>query len=118
MRHYSFVYFSAALCFFLAPFPASAQDSKDAASASQSAPWYKSQKIQSGQIVQARPKIGQRPVASNGDLEAKLTHQLQVQEILPQDKNLQDACSVFKYLDDCIASLRVSHSLQIDFFLL
>ena len=115
MRHYSFVYFSAALCFFLGSFPGSAQDSKDAASASQSAPWYNPKKYNPAKLFKRDPKSANDQLASNGDLEAKLTHQLQVQEILPQDKNLQDACSVFKYLDDCIASLRVSHSLQIDF---
>jgi len=115
MRHYSFVHFSAALCFFLGSFPGSAQDSKDAASASQSAPWYNPKKYNPAKLFKRDPKSANDQLASNGDLEAKLTHQLQVQEILPQDKNLQDACSVFKYLDDCIASLRVSHSLQIDF---
>ena len=115
MRHYSFVYFSAALCFFLGSFPGSAQDSKDAASASQSAPWYNPKKYNPAKLFKRDPKSANDQLASNGDLEAKLTHQLQVQEILPQDKNLQDACSVFKYLDDCIASLRVGHSLRIDF---
>ena len=115
MRHYSFVYFSAALCFFLGSFPGSAQDSKDAASASQSAPWYNPKKYNPAKLFKRDPKSANDQLASNGDLEAKLTHQLQVQEILPQDKNLQDACSAFKYLDDCVASLRVGHSLRIDF---
>jgi hypothetical protein len=47
-------------------------------------------------------------------LEGKLTHQLHVQGILPQDKNLQDVCSAFKYLDECVASLRISRTLEID----
>ena len=52
--------------------------------------------------------------ASKGDLEAKLTHQLQVQGIFPRDKSLQEVCSAFKYLDECVASLRISRTLQID----
>jgi hypothetical protein len=61
------------------------------------------------------PKSANDQLASDGDLEAKLTHQLQVQGILPQARNLQDACSAFNELAECVASLRVSHSLQIDF---
>jgi len=61
------------------------------------------------------PKSANDQLASKRDLETKLTHQLQVQEILPKDKNLQDACSDFKELAECVASLRVSHTLQIDF---
>jgi len=115
MRHYSFVYFSAAMCFFLGSFPGSAQDTKEAAPASQSDPWYNPKKYNPAKLFKRDPKSANDQLASNGDLEAKLTHQLQVQEILPQDKNLQDACSAFKYLDDCVASLRVGHSLRIDF---
>jgi len=66
-------------------------------------------------LIKRSSKSANEQLASNGDLEAKLTHQLQVQGILPQDKNLQDACSNFKELSDCVASLRVSHGLQIDF---
>src|SRR6266851_7901943 len=115
MRHYSFVFSSAALCLFLGSFSGSAQDSKDATPASQSDPWYNPKKYNPAKLFKRDPKSANDQLASNGDLEAKLTHQLQVQEILPQDKNLQDACSAFKYLDDCVASLRVSHSLRIEF---
>ena len=34
---------------------------------------------------------------------------------MPRDKNLQDVCSALKYLDECVASLRVSRTLMIDF---
>jgi hypothetical protein len=115
MRRYSFVFSSATLCLFLGSFPGSVQDSKDAAPASQSGPWYNPKKYNPAKLFKRDPKSANDQLASNGDLEAKLTHQLQVQKILPQDKNLQDACSAFKYLDDCVASLRVSHSLRIDF---
>jgi len=115
MRHFTIVFSSATLCFFLGSFPGSAQDSKDAAPASQSGPWYNPKKYNPAKLFKRDPKSANDQLASNGDLEAKLTHQLQVQEILPRDKNLQDACSAFKYLDDCVASLRISHSLRIDF---
>lgn len=115
MRHFTIVFSSAALCLFLGSFPGSAQDSKDATPASQSDPWYNPKKYNPAKLFKRDPKSANDQLASNGDLEAKLTHQLQVQEILPQDKNLRDACSAFKYLDDCVASLRASHSLKIDF---
>jgi hypothetical protein len=115
MRHYLFVFSSAALCFSFGTFPGSAQDPKDAKPASQSAPWYNPKKYNPAKLLKRDAKSANDQLASNGDMEAKLTHQLQVQEILPQDKNLQDACSGFKELAFCVASLRVSHSLKIDF---
>src|SRR5467141_5456051 len=114
MRGYSILVSSTALCFFLGSFPSSAQDTKDAPAA-QSDPWYNPKKYNPAKLFKRDPKSANDQLASNGDLEAKLTHQLQVQEILPQDKNLQDACSAFKYLDECVASLRLSRSLKIDF---
>ncbi len=115
MRRFTIVFSSATLCFFLGSLPGSMQDSKGTAPASQSDPWYNPKKYNPAKLFRRDPKSANDQLASNGDLEAKLTHQLQVQEILPQDKNLQDACSAFKYLDDCVASLRVSHSLRIEF---
>jgi hypothetical protein len=115
MRHFTIVFSLATLCCFLGSFPSAAQDSKDAKPASQSAPWYSPKKYNPAKLLKRDSKSANDQLASNGDLEAKLTHQLQVQEILPQDRNLQDACSDFRYLDDCVASLRVSHGLQIDF---
>src|SRR5713101_3833590 len=114
MRHFTFVFSSAALCFFLGSFPDSAQDTKDTSPA-QSDPWYSPKKYNPARLFKRDPKSANDQLASKGDLEAKLTHQLQAQEVLPKDKNLQEACSNFKELDGCVASLRLSHTLQIDF---
>src|SRR5258708_28036713 len=114
MRHFTLVFSSVALCFFLGSFPGSAQDTKDASPA-QSDPWYSPKKYNPAKLFKRDAKSANDQLASNGDLEVRLTHQLQVQEVLPQDKNLLDACSDFKYLDECVASLRVSHSLKIEF---
>src|SRR5216683_1430133 len=114
MRHFTFVFSSVALCFFLGSFPGSAQDTKDASPA-QSDPRYSPKKYNPAKLFKRDAKSANDQLASNGDLEVRLTHQLQVQEVLPQDKNLLDACSDFKYLDECVASLRVSHSLKIEF---
>ena len=114
MRRFSIVLPSLVLCFFLNSFPGSSQDPKDSP-ASPSEPWYSPKKYNPAKLFKRDPKSANDQLASKGDLETKLTHQLQVQEILPKDKNLQDACSDFKELAECVASLRVSHSLQIDF---
>ena len=114
MRRYSLVFASSALCFFLGSLSASAQDAKGA-SAAQSDPWYSPKRYNPVKLFKRGPKSANDQLASDGDMEAKLTHQLQVQGILPQARNLQDACSAFNELAECVASLRVSHSLQIDF---
>src|SRR5260370_1577901 len=108
------VFASVALCFILGSFPGSAQETKDASPA-QSDPWYSPKKYNPAKLFKRDSKSANDQLASNGDLEVRLTHQLQVQEILPPDKNLQEACSDFKYLDECVASLRVSHSLKMEF---
>src|SRR5712692_6613992 len=114
MRSSSFVFSSAALCFFLGTLSWSAQVALYAP-ASQSLPWYNPKNYNPLKLFKRGPQSANDQLASDGDMEVKLTHQLQVQGILPPDKILQDACSAYKYLDDCVASLRVSRSLQIDF---
>jgi hypothetical protein len=114
MRGYSIVLSSAALCFLLGSFSATAQVAKSPPAA-ESPRWYNPKRYNPLKLIKRGPKSANEQLASNGDLEAKLTHQLQVQGILPQDKNLQDVCSAFKYLDECVASLRVSRTLVIDF---
>jgi hypothetical protein len=114
MRRYSIILTAVALSFFFGSRSASAQDIKGAAAA-QSDPWYNPKKYNPAKLFKRGPKYANDQLASDGDLEVKLTHQLQVQGILPQATDLQDACSAFKELAECVASLRVSHSLQIDF---
>lgn len=54
-------------------------------------------------------------LASNGQLEDKLTKQLRIQGVLGADRELQDVCSDFKDLPNCVAALRLSVSLPVDF---
>jgi hypothetical protein len=105
---------SVATCLLLTSLSVAAQETKDAA-AQQSPAWYNPKKYNPAKLVKRDPKSANDQLASNGDLEAKLTHQLQAQGVLAQDKNLQEACSDFKELADCVATLRASQSLQIDF---
>jgi len=114
MRGFSTVLLSAALCFFVGSFSSLAQDAKDAPAAP-SPRWYNPTKYNPLKLIKRGSKSANEELASNGDLEARLTHQLQVQGILPQGKNLRDLCSAYKELAECVASLRVSRTLQIDF---
>lgn len=59
-----------------------------------------------------KPTASQQ-LAANSEEEKKLTTQLQA--ILPPKASLKDACTVFKSLDDCVASLHASHNLKIKF---
>lgn len=54
-------------------------------------------------------------LASNGQLEDKLSKQLRIQGILGEDKELQAVCSDFKDLPNCIAALRLSVSVPVEF---
>ena len=54
-------------------------------------------------------------LASNGQLEDKLSKQLRIQGILGEDKELQAVCSDFKDLPNCIAVLRLSVSVPVEF---
>src|SRR6267143_793692 len=108
MRGFLIVGASAALFLSLGTLSGSAQEAKSGPAA-ESPRWYNPKRYNPLKLINRGPKSANDQLASNGDLEVKLTHQLQVQGILPQDKNLQDACSDFKYLDECVASLRGSH---------
>jgi len=89
MRGYSIVLSSAALCFFLHTLSAPAQDAKSPPAA-ESPRWYNPKRYNPLKLINRGPKSANDQLASNGDLEAKLTHQLQAQGILPQGKDLQD----------------------------
>ena len=59
-----------------------------------------------------RPTASEQ-LAAKPDQERKLSVGLQA--ILPVRTSLKDACTAFKSLDDCVASLHVSNNLQIKF---
>ena len=62
-----------------------------------------------------RDKAADDQLASNEELEQKLTDQLRAQGVLDKSANLQDKCSTFKSLQTCVAVIRVSKSLGIEF---
>jgi hypothetical protein len=52
-------------------------------------------------------------LAANGEQSKKLAAQLQA--ILPPRTKLEDACTAFRQLNECVATLHASHNLKIKF---
>jgi hypothetical protein len=92
------------------------QDSKDPKdkSSGSSTPWYSPSKYNPMKLVK-RYKSANDELASDGHLEDRLTKQLRIQGLLPENKELQVVCSDFKELASCIAALRLTHSLKVEF---
>jgi len=66
-------------------------------------------------LIKRDAKSADDQLASNEELEQKLTSQLRAQGVLDKSANLQDKCSAFKSLQTCVAVIRASKSLQIEF---
>ncbi len=89
------------------------KESKDKSSGS-STPWYSPGKYNPMKLVK-RYKSANDELASDGHLEDRLTKQLRIQGILPENKELQVVCSDFRDLLNCIAVLRLTHSVKVEF---
>src|SRR5947209_4233149 len=68
-----------------------------------STPWYNPVKHNPLKLLK-HYKSANDQLASNGQLEDKLSKQLRIQGILAEDKELQAVCSDFKDLPNCIAA--------------
>jgi|SRR6516225_4710312 hypothetical protein len=79
-----------------------------------STPWYNPARYNPVKLFK-RSKSANDQLASNGQLEDNLSKQLRIQGILGEDKELQGVCSDFKDLPNCIAALRLSVSVPVDF---
>ena len=60
-------------------------------------------------------KDSKKSADSRSEIESKLTPKLQAQGLLTAKANLSDTCSQFVALNECVASLHASKSLEIDF---
>src|SRR5258705_10647238 len=114
MRRCSLALASAALCFFSSTLWCSAQEAKDKSS-QESLPWYNPKKYNPLKLIHRGPQSANDQLAAHGNLEARLTNQLQEQGIMSSGKDLKYVCWTFKELPDCIASLRLSYTSQIAF---
>ena len=95
--------------------PSSTQTSSDSSKSSSSPSWYSPSKYNPMKLIRHDSKSANDQLASNEDLEQRLTGQLQAHGVLEKDANLQDKCSAFKSLNTCIAVIRASKSLGIEF---
>lgn len=81
-------------------------------SAGKSDPWYN--KVNPAKLLK-HYKSANDQLASEGQLEDNLSKQLRLQGVLGADRELQDVCSDFKDLPNCVAALRLSVSLPVEF---
>jgi len=81
-------------------------------STGKSDPWYN--KINPAKLIK-HYKSANDQLASDGQLEDNLSKQLRIQGVLGADRELQDVCSDFKDLPNCVAVLRLSVSLPVEF---
>lgn len=79
-----------------------------------SPPWYSPSRYNPLKLFK-HYKSANDQLASDGHLEDKLTRQLRIQGILAADRELQDVCSEFKDLPNCIAVLRLSVAVPVEF---
>lgn len=87
------------------------QDTQDQSSGKSDA-WYN--KVNPARLFK-HYKSANDQLASDGHLEDKLSKQLRIQGVLGADRELQDVCSEFKDLPNCVAALRLSVSLPVEF---
>jgi hypothetical protein len=111
--------FAAASCLFsfsVAGFAHAQQESKQP-TASSSPRWYNPTRYNPAKLFHRGPTAVEQ-LASNDELEHRLTSQLEAHGVLGKDANLQAICSDFKALSGCISTLRASRNLKIDFLCL
>ncbi len=104
----------AAVSFLFAALPVPAQTSPDSQEGD-SPRWYSPSRYNPMKLIKRNSKTASEHLAADNDLEIKLTTQLQRLAVLPARTNLKDACSDFKDLTLCVAALRASHALKMDF---
>ncbi|HEY6943921.1 MAG TPA: hypothetical protein VI431_02185 [Candidatus Acidoferrum sp.] len=81
-------------------------------SSGKSDPWYN--KVNPAKLIK-HYKSANDQLASDGHLEDKLSKQLRIQGLLPENEELQVVCSNFRDLPNCIAVLRLSHKIPVEF---
>lgn len=93
----------------------STQSPSDSSKSSSSPSWYNPSKYNPLKLIRHDSKSANDQLAANEELEQRLTGQLQAHGVLEKDANLQDKCSSFKSLQTCIAVIRASKLLGIEF---
>jgi hypothetical protein len=104
---------AAALVVLLGASVVSAQDTQEKSSGN-STPWYNPARYNPLKLIK-HYKSANDQLASDGHLEDKLSKQLRIQGLLGENEELQVVCSDFRDLANCIAVVRLSHSLPVEF---
>ena len=78
------------------------------------APWYSPSRYNPAKLFK-HYKSANDQLASDAHLEDNLSKQLRIQGILGADRELQDVCSDFKDLPNCVAVLRLSVGIPVEF---
>ena len=118
MRAYRIALAIAALGISLGAISIGAQESQDKTpdkSGDDSPRWYNPKRYNPAKLFNRNGNSANDQLASNGHLEDRLSKQMRIQGLLAQNKELQDVCSNFKQLASCIAVLRLTHSLPVEF---
>ncbi len=113
MRGYLNQLAAAAVIVFLGASVATAQETQDKSKGDSTA-WYNPARYNPLKLIK-RYKSANDQLASDGQLEDKLSKQLRIQRLLGEDEELQVVCSDFRDLPNCIAVVRLSHSLPVEF---
>ncbi|MBS1842545.1 MAG: hypothetical protein JSS69_18675 [Acidobacteria bacterium] len=100
------------------PSQSTAAPSQDSSQSQHSPSWHNPKKYNPIKLVKRDGKSANDQLAENEELEQRLTGQLQAHGVLEKDANLQDKCSSFKSLQTCIAIIRASKSLNLEFLCL
>lgn len=100
-------------------FAAGAQESQSTGQAtekSRSTRWY-NPKTWPNPIrwIRKYPRTASEQLAANGELEKKLTAQLQRLGLILAGADLKNTCSAFRSLEDCVAAIHASHTLGLVF---
>ena len=77
--------------------------------------WYSPSRYNPLKLFKRTSNSAEDRLNGDADLTMKLTTQLRAHGQLPPTMDLRDACTDFRDLTLCIAALRVSHNLKIDF---
>jgi len=116
-----------ASCLFLLSSPLFAQSSQDdkqptapsssssSSSSSPSAAWYSPSRYNPAKLFKRDAKSANDQLVSNEELEQKLTGQLRAHGVLDKTANLQDKCTSYKSLQTCVAVIRASKSVKVEF---
>ena len=113
MRSHQIIVASAVLCLSLSEPLVPPQNAKNLPEQNDNH-WYTPSRYNPMKLFK-RPKSADEQLSTDADLEAKLTTQLRAKGQLPPSTQLRDACSMFRDLTLCVASLRLSRNLKIDF---